>query len=68
VLVLTRKEQEGIVISYNGVPLMRIAICAIRGDRVRVGVECPDKFLILRDEHFETRQEVDHSLQLEIKS
>jgi carbon storage regulator len=45
-LVLSRKYQDTIVIDQR----IRIKVLAIRGDRIRLGIEAPDDVAILRGE------------------
>ena len=45
-LVLSRKYQDTIVIDQR----IRIKVLAIRGDRIRLGIEAPDDVVILRGE------------------
>ena len=53
-LVLTRKKREGILIAEGAVLLngenIIIRIIDIQGDRVRVGIEAPNKYQIVREE------------------
>ncbi len=52
-LVLTRKKREGILIAEGQVALngenIIIRIIDIQGDRVRVGIEAPEKYQIARE-------------------
>lgn len=53
-LVLTRKRREGIliaeeVVTINGQKIV-IRIIDIQGDRVKIGIEAPEKYEILREE------------------
>jgi carbon storage regulator len=52
-LVLTRNEDESIVIDGNIV----VTIVAINGSRVRVGVQAPDSVSVHRQEVFEAIQD-----------
>jgi carbon storage regulator len=45
-LVLSRKLDEVILIGNT----ITITVCAIRGDKVRIGIEAPDEVVILRKE------------------
>lgn len=45
-LVLTRKKNEGLVINYDIV----ITVVEIRGDRVRLGINCPRDCPVYRQE------------------
>ena len=45
-LILTRKETEGIMIGDD----IRIVVDSIRGGRVRIGIEAPKTAVILREE------------------
>jgi len=53
-LVLTRKKREGILIAEGTVVLngecITIRIIDIQGDRVRIGIEAPPKYQIVREE------------------
>ena len=49
-LILTRKIEEGIIIRGEGENLIRFRILGISGGRVKVGIEAPGRFNILRDE------------------
>lgn len=46
-LVLTRKQEQSIYIG----PHIRVVVVETRDDRVRFGIEAPEDYLILRDEH-----------------
>ena len=48
-LVLSRKKNESIIIDDN----IRIVVVEIRGDKVRLGIECPKKIPIHRQEVYE---------------
>jgi len=45
-LVLSRRLGERIVINKN----IAVVVCAVRGDRVRIGIEAPADVPIVRDE------------------
>lgn len=45
-LVLSRKQQESIVIGDN----IKITVVAVQGDKVKLGVEAPKDVLIFRSE------------------
>jgi carbon storage regulator CsrA len=49
-LVLSRKPSEFIWIMdrETGKPLVKVCLCEIRGDKVRIGFEAPERFQILR--------------------
>lgn len=56
-LVLTRKLREGIVVSEGPVNdpnderiVLRFRIIEVRGDRVKIGIEAPEKYAIVREE------------------
>ena len=54
-LVLSRKNEEAIVFpSLN----IRIVVCEIRGDKVRLGIECDKGISILREELWIAKQAV----------
>jgi carbon storage regulator len=53
-LILTRKEGEGIRLGDN----IRIVLVQLRGNQVRLGIECPNTMRVLREELFQAvRQE-----------
>ena len=45
-LILSRKQNEGIIINDDIV----INILEVSGDKVRIGIEAPEKYIILRKE------------------
>lgn len=45
-LVLTRKEDESLLIGDN----IRVMVVEIRGDKVRLGIDAPKDVAILRDD------------------
>lgn len=53
-LVLTRKRREGILISQGTIVIsgenIIIRILDIVGDRVKIGIEAPSKYHIVREE------------------
>ena len=51
-LVLSRKKNESIVINDN----ITIVVVEIRGDKVRLGIECPKEVPVHRREVFEAIQ------------
>jgi carbon storage regulator len=51
-LVLTRKVGEEIVIGDN----IRLAVVAIGGNKVRIGISAPKEFVVDRQEVHERRQ------------
>jgi len=53
-LILTRKEGEGIRLGDN----IRIVLVQLRGNQVRLGIECPNTIRVLREELYQAvRQE-----------
>jgi carbon storage regulator len=48
-LVLSRKKGEEIIIGDN----IRIVVVEIRGDKARLGVECPKEISVHRNEVYE---------------
>ncbi len=53
-LILTRKEGEGIRLGDN----IRIVLVQLRGNQVRLGIECPNTMRVLREELYQAvRQE-----------
>jgi carbon storage regulator CsrA len=50
-LVLTRKQGEAVVVEVPGGPSITVRVCNISGDRVRVGVDAPEEFVIFRPEN-----------------
>ncbi len=53
-LILTRKEGEGIRLGDN----IRIVLVQLKGNQVRVGIECPNNMRVLREELYQAvRQE-----------
>lgn len=57
-LVLTRKEQEQIRIGDN----ITITLVAVRGDRVRIGIDAPKDVPILRDELKDAPKKVEEAI------
>lgn len=49
-LVLTRQEQEEIVIVTPGGERIVLVLCSIRGDKVRIGVDAPTSYAVHRRE------------------
>ena len=50
-LVLTRKENESIVVlGEDEKPLCRIVVVRMQGNKVKIGVEADGRFDILREE------------------
>lgn len=45
-LVLSRKQQEGIVIDQN----IRVTVLEVRGNRIRLGIEAPSAVTVRRFE------------------
>ena len=52
-LVLTRKEQEAIMIGDSIV----VRVLEVRGDQVRLGIEAPRDVVVHREEVFEASRE-----------
>ena len=53
-LILTRKEGEGIRLGDH----IRIVLVQLKGNQVRLGIECPSHIRVLREELWQaTRQE-----------
>lgn len=53
-LILTRKEGEGIRLGDD----IRIVLVQLRGNQVRLGIECPKNMRVLREELYQAvRQE-----------
>ncbi len=53
-LILTRKEGEGIRLGDN----IRIVLVQLKGNQVRLGIECPSTIRVLREELYQAvRQE-----------
>jgi carbon storage regulator len=48
-LVLTRKAGESLVLE-TGRECITVAVVAIRGDKVRIGVDAPQSTIVVRDE------------------
>ena len=48
-LILTRKEGEGIRLGDD----IRIVLVQLRGNQVRLGIECPKNMRVLRDELYQ---------------
>ena len=58
-LVLTRKKREGVFVAEgkvtaNGENII-IRIIDIQGDRVKIGIEAPEKYQITREELLEEK-------------
>lgn len=49
-LVLTRKKDEGITVTFADGTRARIVVAQIRGDKVRLGLEGPETVTFHRDE------------------
>lgn len=45
-LVLTRKLDQGFTIGED----IRVVVCRIEGDQIRLGIEAPEGVTVLRDE------------------
>ncbi len=53
-LILTRKEGEAIRIGDN----IRVVLVQLKGNQVRLGIECPNNMRVLREELYQAvRQE-----------
>jgi len=53
-LILTRKEGEGIRLGDN----IRVVLVQLKGNQVRLGIECPNSMRVLREELYQAvRQE-----------
>ena len=53
-LILTRKEGEGIRLGDN----IRVVLVQLKGNQVRLGIECPNNIRVLREELYQAvRQE-----------
>jgi carbon storage regulator len=50
VLVLTRRLEEGLVITVPSGETITITVFAVEGDRVKLGIEAPRQVTILRQE------------------
>ena len=48
-LILTRKEGEGIRLGEH----IRIVLVQLKGNQVRLGIECPSNMRVLREELYE---------------
>ena len=48
-LILTRKEGEGIRLGDN----IRIVLVQLKGNQVRLGIECPSTIRVLREELYQ---------------
>ena len=48
-LILTRKEGEGIRLGEN----IRIVLVQLKGNQVRLGIECPSTMRVLREELYQ---------------
>ena len=49
-LVLTRRLEEGLVITVPGGETITISVFAIEGDRVKLGIDAPRHMTVLRQE------------------
>jgi carbon storage regulator len=49
-LVLSRKNQERIVVRVPRATTIVIAVCEIKGDKVRIGVQAPAECTVNREE------------------
>lgn len=49
-MVLSRKEQESIIINNN----IKVTVVGIRGDKVRLGIEAPKEVPVHREEVYDT--------------
>lgn len=63
-LVLTRKENESLVIGDN----IKITILAVKGGQVRVGIEAPSEVSIHREELLQKPQDIESDVQDKIKA
>lgn len=48
-LVLTRKENERLILSIDG-KTVSLTVCGVEGRKVRIGVQAPPEIAILRSE------------------
>lgn len=51
-LVLTRKKDEGFIISDN----IKITIVDVSGDRIKIGIDAPSDIRIVRNELYDTEK------------
>ncbi len=59
-LVLTRKKREAVLIAEGTVTIegehITIRIIDVQGDRVRIGIDAPNKYQIAREELLQTQE------------
>lgn len=55
-LVLTRKPGERIVIETENGERIVVALCQLRVGQVRIGIEAPRNFRIMREELIENKE------------
>lgn len=48
-LVLTRKEGDFVTVEIPGQKPIRVTLVSVKGKQVRVGIEAPQEYRILRD-------------------
>ena len=53
VLVLTRRKNESIVLTLPGVGAVKVMVCSIGDEVVRIGIEAPAEVRVLREELLE---------------
>jgi carbon storage regulator len=56
-LVLSRKKGESVIINGN----ITVTIVEVRGDRIRLGIECPKEIPVYREEVFKLIKEREES-------
>jgi len=63
-LVLTRKENESLVIGDN----IKITILSVKGGQARIGIEAPSEILIYREELSLNPQDIESVVQDKVKA
>lgn len=57
-LVLTRRESESIIIVLPNQETVRVLVSSFSSAKtVRIGIEAPDDFVVIRDENYDSNRE-----------